>query len=140
MSTALAFKPATEASNRPGAFCTRPECFAAALARCANGKAATVYVLPDGSLAIKHDRGNTADRARRKGQLLEIHGHACAYCGEHLTPATTEQDRIIAGCEYRLYNLLPACKACNAGRSNAPFEHVATPRAIAAAEVARSLA
>lgn len=139
MSVALTFKPATEASNRPGAFCTRPECFAAALARCATGKAATVYVLPDGSLAIKHDRGNTADRARRKAKLLEIHGHACAYCGEAITAATCEQDRIIAGCEYRLHNLLPACKPCNAGRSNAPFEAVATDRARAAAALAQSL-
>jgi 5-methylcytosine-specific restriction endonuclease McrA len=46
---------------------------------------------------------------------------SCVYCGDMLTFATVEADRIIPGSmggTYRFENVIPACRECNASRGD----------------------
>lgn len=69
-------------------------------------------------------RGNAADRRRRKLWMLAHFGNGttcpCVHCQQPLTYDTVEADRIIPGGSYRRDNVQPACRACNAARSNNP--------------------
>lgn len=71
-------------------------------------------------------RGNSKDRAARKLWMLSpgagFSGNGtsvpCTWCQTVLTYATVEADRIIPGGSYRRDNVQPACRRCNADRSN----------------------
>lgn len=67
-------------------------------------------------------RGNSTDRRNRKIWMLATFGDgttcSCVHCGETLTLATCEADRIIPGGSYRRSNVQPACSPCNRTRSN----------------------
>jgi len=78
-------------------------------------------------------RGNAANRRARKNWLLGVikdrtlgwapfggNGETvpCVFCGELLTFATLEADRIIPGGSYRRENVQPACRPCNLARSD----------------------
>lgn len=69
-------------------------------------------------------RGNNIDRANRKVWLLIEFGNGeyvrCVHCGDVLTYDTLEADRIVPGGSYRRDNVQPACRKCNASRSNNP--------------------
>lgn len=72
-------------------------------------------------------RGNNLDRARRKRRFLndpQYHGTGetceCVHCHNVLTYATVEADRKDQGGSYRYENVQPACRRCNAARSNNP--------------------
>lgn len=69
-------------------------------------------------------RGNNIDRANRKVWLLVEFGNGeyarCVHCHTVLTYDTLEADRIIPGGSYRRDNVQPACRKCNASRSNNP--------------------
>lgn len=66
---------------------------------------------------IKHDRGNTRDRAARKAKMVKLHGNACVYCAAAIYGDDVEQDRVLGSCLYTLANVLPACKRCNNARN-----------------------
>ncbi len=73
-------------------------------------------------------RGNSRDRANRAGALLRelMDGaHApCVYCGKVLDQKALTQDKILTGAErgrYRLGNLLPSYRDCNAHRNDRSF-------------------
>lgn len=67
-------------------------------------------------------RGSAADRRARKVWMLNIFGNgetcACVHCSAILDFVTVEADRIIPGGSYRRDNVQPACRHCNASRSN----------------------
>lgn len=67
-------------------------------------------------------RGSSYDRKMRKKWLLRTFGDGqtvpCVHCGEKLTHATLEADRIVAGASYRRENIQPSCRLCNARRGN----------------------
>jgi 5-methylcytosine-specific restriction endonuclease McrA len=67
-------------------------------------------------------RGNSYQRRSSKLRLLKIFGNGetckCVHCGESLTFATLERDRIIPGGSYAIDNLQPSCSPCNKKRSN----------------------
>lgn len=67
-------------------------------------------------------RGNNKDRKRRKEWMLSHFGDGstapCAHCGTELDFSSIEADRIIPGGSYRRDNVQPACRFCNASRSN----------------------
>lgn len=67
-------------------------------------------------------RGNSADRRRRKVWMLSHFGNgvtcSCLHCERELTFETVEADRIVPGGSYRRDNVQPACRRCNAQRSN----------------------
>lgn len=67
-------------------------------------------------------RGSYLDRARRKLFLLFEFGNGeyvgCVHCKTTLTYETVESDRIIPGGSYRRDNIQPACRRCNAQRSD----------------------
>jgi hypothetical protein len=67
-------------------------------------------------------RGNSTDRRRRKFWMLARWGDGetcpCVHCGDELTYATVEADRIIPGGPYRRENVQPACRDCNRDRSD----------------------
>ncbi len=42
----------------------------------------------------------------------------CVHCGTGLTYETVEADRIVPGGSYRRDNVQPACRGCNARRSD----------------------
>jgi len=69
-------------------------------------------------------RGNSTDRRRRKEWLLLVHGNGtscpCTHCGRRLTFRTLEVDRITPGGSYARDNIQPACRRCNAQRSDNP--------------------
>lgn len=117
--------------KRAGAVCDRVLCVTTALAAHDAGKTKTFRLSRTGNLAVKHDRGSTIDRARRKANLLEAQP-TCAYCDGVLTPDTIHQDRIIEACEYLPKNLVAACSSCNNHRNSieakaASIEALATP-------------
>jgi hypothetical protein len=73
-------------------------------------------------------RGNSRDQANRTGALLREFmdgAHApCVYCGKVLDQSTLTQDTTLTGAEggqYRLGNLLPSCRDCNAHRNDQSF-------------------
>lgn len=82
-------------------------------------------------------RGSAASRRARKTWLLKHFGDgttaACVHCGETLTFATLQADRIVPGGSYRRDNVQPSCAKDNNARSN----NVAwlSPLALAAASV-----
>lgn len=67
-------------------------------------------------------RGNNKDRRARKIWMLSTWGDGsrcpCVHCGISLDYATVEADRIVPGGSYRRENVQPACRDCNASRSN----------------------
>lgn len=70
-------------------------------------------------------RGNNKDRAARKRWMLRTYGDGtrclCIHgCGTSLTYDTVEADRIVPGGSYRRDNIQPACRDCNAARSDNP--------------------
>ena len=70
-------------------------------------------------------RGNSKDRAARKRWMLATWGDGitclCVHgCGTVLDYAHVEADRIIPGGSYRRDNVQPACRSCNAARSDNP--------------------
>jgi 5-methylcytosine-specific restriction endonuclease McrA len=87
-------------------------------------------------------RGNSTDRRRRRLWMLARWGDGttcpCTHCGETLTERTVEADRIIPGSlggTYRRENIQPACRACNAARSDNiewAFQDETSPLALAA--------
>lgn len=66
-----------------------------------------------------HDRGNTHDRARRRATIVTAHGAACAWCAE--VTENLEMDRIVPGCRYAAWNIVPACRVCNETRGDMSF-------------------
>lgn len=76
-------------------------------------------------------RGNSRDRYARKTWMLSAFGTGrtcpCTHCGKRLTRATLEADRIVPGGSYRRDNIQPACRRCNAQRSNNPNWRPALP-------------
>lgn len=80
--------------------------------------------------------------------MVDIHGCKCVYCGaelqtdDHTNKETyVEIDRISSACLYNIANVIPACRKCNASRSDRPM--VTTARnltlAIEAVELAMSV-
>lgn len=69
-------------------------------------------------------RGSSYDRKRRKQWMLEHFGNGkscrCTHCSARLVLATLEADRILPGGSYARGNIQPACRACNASRSDNP--------------------
>lgn len=69
-------------------------------------------------------RGNSRDRRIRKLWMLTTFGDGlhcpCTHCKKELTYETVEADRIVPGGSYRRENVQPACRRCNAQRSNNP--------------------
>jgi 5-methylcytosine-specific restriction endonuclease McrA len=67
-------------------------------------------------------RGNSTDRAHRKVWMLFEFGNGeyvrCTHCGRVLDYDTVEADRIVPGGSYGHSNVQPACRKCNAERSN----------------------
>lgn len=67
-------------------------------------------------------RGNSSDRRRRKHWMLarwgDGHTAPCTHCGCDLVYETIEADRIVPGGSYRRENIQPACRQCNAARSD----------------------
>lgn len=67
-------------------------------------------------------RGNSMDRRARKLWILRTWGNGiecpCVWCRKTVTYETMEVDRIIPGASYRRENVQPACRSCNAARSN----------------------
>lgn len=67
-------------------------------------------------------RGSSYDRRGRKLWLLTVFGDGqrckCVHCNVTLVYATLEADRIMPGGSYRRNNVQPACRCCNASRSN----------------------
>jgi 5-methylcytosine-specific restriction endonuclease McrA len=67
-------------------------------------------------------RGNSKDRRARKLWMLATWGDGqtceCVHCSTTLDYATVEADRIVPGGSYRRDNVQPACRRCNASRSN----------------------
>jgi 5-methylcytosine-specific restriction endonuclease McrA len=67
-------------------------------------------------------RGNNKDRRARKLWMLSFWGDGsrcpCVHCDSTLTFETVEADRINPGGSYRRTNVQPACRSCNAARSN----------------------
>lgn len=70
-------------------------------------------------------RGNNRDRRARKVNMLRHFGDGsvcpCAWCGSDLTIDTVEADRIVPGSDggkYRMVNVIPACRRCNASRQD----------------------
>lgn len=67
-------------------------------------------------------RGNSTDRANRKVWMLFEFGNGeyvlCVHCNTTLTYDTVEADRIVPGGSYARCNVQPACRRCNAARSN----------------------
>lgn len=74
-------------------------------------------------------RGNAADRRARKANLMRHFGAfatvadtvPCAWCGDALAVESVEADRIVTGNDggkYRMVNLIPACRHCNASRAD----------------------
>lgn len=97
-------------------------------------------------------RGNAAARRARAERLFAEFGGTergyvpCVYCGIKTSPkgrdghASMEQDKILTAAEgggYRIENLLPACRGCNAHRNDDPY-HVRPDWARAAAGIAGS--
>jgi 5-methylcytosine-specific restriction endonuclease McrA len=82
-------------------------------------------------------RGSSADRRARRFALLARHGDGrtcpCSWCGRTLTENSIEADRIDEGGSYRRSNVIPACRQCNAKRSDTPaavfVERCKTPTA-----------
>jgi len=75
-------------------------------------------------------RGSAADRRARKHWMLRTWGDGencpCVHCGQPLTFATVEADRIVPGGPYRRDNVQPACRSCNLARSdNAAWTYAA---------------
>ena len=70
-------------------------------------------------------RGSSADRARRKQWLLDAYGDGntvpCWHCGDRLTKAALEADRVIPGGSYARHNILPSCGPCNKRRGTKPL-------------------
>lgn len=89
-------------------------------------------------------RGNNKDRRRRARRLAEIHGNGtvcpCTWCGVLVSPTPgrlvvparaginggrgwylpilqLEQDRLMEGGPYALWNLVPSCPPCNKARA-----------------------
>lgn len=69
----------------------------------------------------RNDRGNTADRRRRKLWLLAHFGDGlaadCHHCGRRLFYSSLTVDRIVPGIDGGTYargNIRPACLSCNA--------------------------
>jgi 5-methylcytosine-specific restriction endonuclease McrA len=69
-------------------------------------------------------RGSSYQRRARKVWMLSAFGDGttckCVHCGVSLTFATVEADRKVPGGSYRRENVQPACRRCNAQRSNNP--------------------
>ena len=71
-------------------------------------------------------RGNSSDRRARKLWMLSDRAPfggtgttvRCVHCGCELDYDTVEADRIVPGGSYRRDNVQPACRDCNADRSN----------------------
>jgi hypothetical protein len=67
-------------------------------------------------------RGSASDRRARKVWMLFTWGDGescrCVHCGKRLCFETVESDRIVPGGSYRRDNIQPACRRCNAARSN----------------------
>lgn len=67
-------------------------------------------------------RGNSRDRAARRAWMLRTFGDGttapCVHCGETLTDATVQADRIVPGGTYARRNVQPACGSCNRERGN----------------------
>lgn len=70
-------------------------------------------------------RGNSTDRANRKLWMLFEFGNGeyvpCVHCKTVLTFESVESDRITPGGSYRRDNVQPACRRCNAARSDNPL-------------------
>jgi 5-methylcytosine-specific restriction endonuclease McrA len=70
-------------------------------------------------------RGKASDRRRRKVWMLAWFGDGtaapCTHCGESLSFATIEADRIIPGGSYARTNIQPACRSCNVARGDSPI-------------------
>lgn len=82
-------------------------------------------------------RGNAEQRRRRRDRLLDQYGNGvvcpCIYCGvllahergylavagRRLRIDRLEQDRLMPGGPYALWNLVPACGPCNRARTYA---------------------
>lgn len=74
-------------------------------------------------------RGSSYARRARKTWLLKRYGNGetcpCTWCGETLTFATLESDRIIPGAAggcYSRINCQPSCRHCNAQRGDLTVE------------------
>lgn len=75
-------------------------------------------------------RGSSASRRARRQWLLDTFGDGtsapCYRCGETLTDATIQADRIVAGMDGGRYvrgNIRPACSPCNISTGNQLREH-----------------
>lgn len=104
--------------KRPGAYCFRAQCVARMIERKRRGLTGTLLVR-DGRLAVKHNRGKAVNRRERNVKVWERDGRACVWCGEAVTLAEAEQDRVVASCEYSQRNLVTSCKCCNNQRNQA---------------------
>lgn len=67
-----------------------------------------------------HSRGNTHDRRARRANIIAAHGAACAWCA--VVTEELEMDRIVPGCMYAAWNIVPSCRACNNRRDDVSFE------------------
>lgn len=69
-------------------------------------------------------RGNARNRAARKVWMLATFGDGttapCVHCGDVLSYASVQADRIVPGGSYRRSNVQPACGPCNRERSDDP--------------------
>lgn len=97
------------------------------------------------------NKGNTADRAARRRNLLRHWGDGtaceCVWCGRTLTDMGTaasgagHDDHVTAdhvvchtdGGKYTMTNLVPACTTCNKSRGATPFATYAARRGVDAA-------
>jgi 5-methylcytosine-specific restriction endonuclease McrA len=70
----------------------------------------------------RNARGSAADRRARRAWILRTFGNGivapCVHCGDLVSDASLEVDRIVPGGSYRRGNVQPACKPCNLSRSN----------------------
>lgn len=94
------------------------------------------------------NKGNTADRAARRANLLRHWGNgtecACVWCGRTLVDMGAEasgaghDDHVTAdhilchseGGRYIMTNLVPACSTCNKSRGATPFDIYAARRGL----------
>ena len=66
--------------------------------------------------------GASMAKAKRKHQILELHGYRCVYCGEQYDPADLTVDHVqprVKGGDHSRGNLVASCRGCNTEKGGA---------------------